>query len=33
MMVEQFPGAASVDPQEVIDLSYVRQIEAGGVGR
>ena len=28
MMVEQFPGAASVDPQEVIDLTYVKQVEA-----
>ena len=29
MMVEQFPGAGAVDPQEVIDLSYVKQVEAG----
>ena len=28
MMVEQFPGAGAVDPQEVIDLSYVKQVEA-----
>jgi ABC-type nitrate/sulfonate/bicarbonate transport system substrate-binding protein len=29
MMVDQFPQAASVDPHEVIDLSFVKQVESG----
>ena len=29
MMVDQFPQAASVDPQEVIDMSFVKQVESG----
>jgi len=30
MMVDQFPQASSVDPNEVVDLSFVRQVETGG---
>ena len=30
MMADQFPQANSVDPQEVIDSSFVRQVEAAG---
>ena len=33
MMADQFPQASAVDPNEVVDLSYVKQIEAGGAGR
>jgi len=33
MMADQFPQASSVDPQEVIDLSFVKQVEAGGGGK
>jgi ABC-type nitrate/sulfonate/bicarbonate transport system substrate-binding protein len=33
MMADQFPQATSVDPNEVIDLTYVKQIEAGGGAR
>ena len=33
MMADQFPQASSVDPQEVIDLSFVKQVEAGGAGK
>jgi len=29
MMADQFPQAGSVDAQEVVDLTYVKQIEAG----
>ena len=28
MMLDQFPQAASVDANEVVDLSYVKQVEA-----
>ena len=28
MMADQFPQAASVDPQEVVDMSFVKQIES-----
>ena len=28
MMVDQFPQASNVDPQEVIDPSYVKQVES-----
>ena len=31
MMADQFPLAKSVDPNEVIDLSFVKQIESGGL--
>jgi hypothetical protein len=27
MMADQFPQASSVDPQEVIDPSFVKQVE------
>jgi len=30
MMVDQFPQAGSVDPNEVVDLSFMRQVETGG---
>ena len=33
MMADQFPQASSVDPQEVIDLSFVKQVEASGAGK
>jgi len=33
MMADQFPQASSVDPQEVIDLSFVKQVEASGGGK
>jgi NitT/TauT family transport system substrate-binding protein len=33
MMASQFPQASTVDPQEVIDLSYVKQVEAGGAAK
>ncbi len=29
MMADQFPQASSVDPNEVVDLTYVKQVEAG----
>jgi ABC-type nitrate/sulfonate/bicarbonate transport system substrate-binding protein len=29
MMADQFPQASSVDAQEVVDLTYVKQVEAG----
>jgi ABC-type nitrate/sulfonate/bicarbonate transport system substrate-binding protein len=29
MMADQFPQASGVDPQEVVDLTYVKQVEAG----
>ena len=28
MMVDQFPQAAGVDPQEVVDMSFVKQVES-----
>lgn len=28
MMADQFPQAASVDPQEVVDMSFVKQVES-----
>lgn len=31
MMSDQFPQATSVDPNEVVDLSFVKQAESGGV--
>jgi len=33
MMADQFPQATGVDPSEVVDLSFVKQIEAGGSAR
>ena len=33
MMADQFPQATGVDPNEVVDLSFVKQIEAGGSAR
>jgi len=33
MMTDQFPQAAKVDPQEVVDLSFVKQVETAGAGR
>jgi len=33
MMADQFPQASSVDPQEVVDLSFVKQVEAGGAAK
>ena len=29
MMADQFPQASGVDPQEVVDLTFVKQVEAG----
>ena len=29
MMADQFPQASSVDAQEVVDLTYIKQVEAG----
>jgi len=31
MMTDQFPQAASVDPQEVVDMSFVKQVESTAV--
>ena len=31
MMSDQFPQAKSVDPNEVIDMSFVKQVESGGL--
>ncbi len=31
MMADQFPQAASVDPQEVVDMSFVKQVESSAV--
>jgi len=31
MMGDQFPQAASVDPQEVVDMSFVKQVESSAV--
>jgi hypothetical protein len=31
MMSDQYPQARSVDPQEVVDLSFVKQVESSGV--
>jgi hypothetical protein len=33
MMVDQFPQAASVDPQEVIDMSFVKQVESSAAAK
>lgn len=33
MMTDQFPQAAKVDPQEVGDPSFVKQVESAGAGR
>jgi len=33
MMSDQFPQASSVDPNEVVDLSFVQQAESGGAGK
>jgi NitT/TauT family transport system substrate-binding protein len=33
MMTDQFPQAAKVDPLEVVDLSFVKQVETAGTGR
>ena len=29
MMADQFPQASGVDPQGVVDLTYVKPVEAG----
>lgn len=29
MMADQFPQANSVEAQDVVDLTYVKQVEAG----
>jgi ABC-type nitrate/sulfonate/bicarbonate transport system substrate-binding protein len=31
MLSDQYPQAKSVDPHEVADLSFVKQVESGGV--
>ncbi|HEX9454358.1 MAG TPA: ABC transporter substrate-binding protein [Candidatus Binatia bacterium] len=33
MMADQFPQATGVDPNEVVDLSFVKQVEASGSAR
>jgi hypothetical protein len=33
MMADQFPQASSVDPQEVVDLSYVKQVQSSSAAR
>ena len=33
MMVDQFPQAASVDPQEVVDMSFVKQVESSSAAK
>jgi NitT/TauT family transport system substrate-binding protein len=33
MMTDQFPQAAKVDPQEISDPSFVKQVESAGTGR
>ena len=31
MLSDEYPQAKSVDPHEVADLSFVKQVESGGV--
>jgi hypothetical protein len=33
MMANQFPQAASVDPQEVVDISFVKQVESSAAAK
>ena len=33
MMADQFPQAAGVDPQEFIDMSFVKQVESSAAAK